>query len=137
MGLGVGIDYGLFLTTRHRQLLMDGMEPHAAAARTVATSGRAVVIAATTVVIAVLGLYASGISFIGHLGLAAALAVAIAAITALTLVPALLGIAGRRIDQLRVRTPVAEGSADHSTSGWAAYAERIGRHPWRYLTAGL
>jgi len=137
MGLGVGIDYGLFLTTRHRQLLMDGMEPHAAAARTVATSGRAVVIAGTTVVIAMLGLYASGLSFIGHLGLAAAVAVAVAAVAAITLVPALLGIAGTRIDSLCVRTPVAEGGADHSISGWARYAERVGAHPWRYLGAGL
>jgi RND superfamily putative drug exporter len=137
MGLGVGIDYGLFLTTRHRQLLLDGHEPRAAAARTVATSGRAVLIAATTVVIAMLGLYASGVGFVGQLGLAAAVAVVVSGLTAITLVPALLGIAGRRIDRLAVRTPVAESGASGPSGGWARYAEQVGAHPWRYLGAGL
>ena len=73
MGLGVGIDYALFLTTRHRQQVMDGADPAEAAGRTVSTSGRAVLIAAATVIIAMLGLYASGIGFIGKLGLAAAI----------------------------------------------------------------
>ena len=139
MGLGVGIDYGLFLTTRHRQQLMEGADPPAAAARTVATSGRAVLIAATTVVIAMLGLYASGIGFIGKLGLAAGIAVAVSGLAAITLVPALLATAGRRIDRITVRTPVAESSATtgQSGDGWDRYAERVGAHPWRYLLAGV
>ena len=93
MGLGVGIDYALFLATRHRQLVMDGTGPADAAGATIATSGRSVLIAAATVIIAVLGLYASGISFIGKLGVAAAIAVAVAALCSVTLVPALLGLA--------------------------------------------
>jgi len=134
MGLGVGIDYGLFLCTRHRQLVMDGVAPDLAATRTLASSGRAVVTAALTVIIALLGLYASGISFIGKLGLAAGVTVTVAALSALTLTPALLGLAGRRIDRIRVRRPAAE-SAEAGT-GWQAYATRIGRHPWRYLIGG-
>jgi RND superfamily putative drug exporter len=134
MGLGVGIDYGLFLSTRHRQLVMDGVAPDLAAARTVSTSGRAVVTAALTVVVALLGLYASGIAFIGKLGLAAGITVVVACLSAITLVPALLGLARRRIDRLRVRRPVAE-TADAGT-GWQAYAARIGRHPWWYLIGG-
>jgi putative drug exporter of the RND superfamily len=134
MGLGVGIDYGLFLTTRHRQLVMDGVRPDLAAARTVSTSGRAVITAALTVVVALLGLYASRIGFIGRLGLAAGITVVVAAVSAITLVPALLGLAGRRIDSLRVRRPVAE-SAETGT-GWQSYAAGIGRHPWRYLISG-
>lgn len=137
IGLGVGIDYGLFLTTHHRQLVMDGMEPAEAAARTMAGSGRSVLIAGCTVIIALMGLYASGISFIGNLGLAASLTVAVAVLTALTLVPALLGLFGRRIDALHVRRPVAENSADGGENGWHRYAEWIGRHPWRYLFAGV
>jgi len=138
MGLGVGIDYALFLTTRHRQLVMDGVEPAEAAARTVAGSGRAVLVAAVTVVIAMLGLYASGIDFIGKLGVAAAITVAVAALAALTLVPALLGLAGTAIDRRRVRTPVAEAAVDGSRDTfWHRYALRVGRHPWLHLAGGV
>jgi RND superfamily putative drug exporter len=137
MGLGVGIDYALFLTTRHRQLVMDGYHPVEAAAHTVATSGRAVVTAATTVMLAMLGLYASGVSFIGKLGLAAATTVGVSGIAAITLVPALLGAAGRHIDRLHVRTPVAESNPGGGETGWHRYAERVGGHPWRYLVSGL
>lgn len=137
MGLGVGIDYALFLTTRHRQMLMDGHDPVEAAAHTVATSGRAVITAAVTVMLAMFGLYASGLAFIGKLGLAAATTVGVGAVAAVTLVPALLGAAGRRIDRLHVRTPVAEQSAGSGESGWHRYAERVGAHPWRFLISGL
>ncbi len=143
MGLGVGIDYALFLTTRHRQHVLDGRTPDQAAGRTVATSGHSVLIAATTVVIAMLGLYASGVSFIGKLGLAASITVAVAGLAAVTLVPALLGLAGRRIDRVKVRRqPVAEsaGGGPGESGGddfWHRYAHRIGRHPWRFLIGGV
>jgi RND superfamily putative drug exporter len=142
MGLGVGIDYAVFLTTRHRHHLMSGSDPIEAAADTVATSGRAVLTAAITVVIAMLGLYASGIAFIGKLGLAAAITVAVAGLAALTLVPALVGIAGRSIDRLHVRAPVAEAGpalpgGDGAADSWHRYARSVGAHPWRYLLAGL
>ncbi|HTZ93764.1 MAG TPA: MMPL family transporter [Streptosporangiaceae bacterium] len=135
MGLGVGIDYALFLTTRHRQLVMDGTDPVEAAALSLAGSGRAVLVAALTVVIALLGLYASGLTFIGKLGLAAGITVSVAALGAITVVPALLALAGRHIDQIRVRRPVAEASGEHA--GWQRYAERVGAHPWSYLLAGV
>jgi RND superfamily putative drug exporter len=133
MGLGVGIDYALFLTTRHRQHVIDGADPADAAAATVATSGRAVLIAALTVIIAMLGLYASGVGFIGSLGAAAGIAVAVAALSALTLAPALAGLAGRNIDRVHLRRTAAESSA---AGGWQRYAARVGAHPWRYLLAG-
>jgi RND superfamily putative drug exporter len=135
MGLGVGIDYALFLTTRQRQYLIDGEDPTSAIQRTLAGSGRSVVVAAVTVVIAMLGLYASGISFIGKLGLAASITIAVAALSALTLVPALLGFAGERIDRLHVRTPVAE-PANHQ-SPLHRYTAAIARHPMRYAIAGI
>jgi putative drug exporter of the RND superfamily len=114
---------------------MDGAEPADAAGRALATSGQAVLIAAGTVVVALLGLYASGITFIGKLGLAAGLTVAVAALGAVTLVPALLGLAGRRIDRLRVRRhPAAEAQA--GPGGWQHYAERVGSAPWLFLIAG-
>jgi putative drug exporter of the RND superfamily len=135
MGLGVGIDYALFLTTRHRQHLIEGDDVISAVRRTMAGSGRSIVIAATTVVIAMLGLYASGIAFIGKLGLAAAITVAVAALAALTLVPALLAVAGSQIDRWHVRTPVAE---PHNTDGpLHRYTARLERHPWRYALSGI
>jgi RND superfamily putative drug exporter len=138
MGLGVGIDYALFLSTRFRRYVADGADPVEAAGTTLAGSGRAVLVAAVTVVVALLGLYASGVSFIGRLGLAAGIAVAVAAIAALTLTPALLGLAGRRIDRWHVRTPVSEPRADaEGDDSWRRYAALVGRRPWLFLLAGL
>ncbi|GHJ48257.1 membrane protein [Catellatospora sp. TT07R-123] len=135
MGLGVGIDYALLLATRYRRFVADGMAPVDAAAAAVARSGRAVVVAAVTVVVALLGLYGSGLQFVGRLGLAGGIAVAVAAVAALTLTPALLGLAGRRIDRWRVRPPVSEptGTAD----SWQRYATLVGRRPWLFLLGGL
>jgi len=134
IGLGVGIDYAVFLTTRFRQDLREGHRPHAAVARTSATSGHAVLVAAVTVAVALLGLYASGLTFIGKLGLAASIAVVVAACASLTLVPAALGLVGRHIDRVRVRRPVAETSGERDD--WHRYAEFVSRHPARFLAAG-
>ncbi len=135
MGLGVGIDYALFLTTRHRQRLIEGDDVITAVRTTMAGSGRSIVIAATTVVIAMCGLYASGITFIGKLGLAAAITVTVAALSALTLVPALLALAGSQIDRRHVRTPVAE--PNNPDGPLHRYTERLERHPWRYALSGI
>ena len=136
IGIGVGIDYAVFLTTRYRQRIIDGSDPVAAAGFCTTTSGRAVLLAAGTVAVAMLGLYASGIVFVGLLGLAAVFGVVTAAIGAVTLVPALLGLAGRRIDKLKVRkVPVAETGS--SGDSWHKYAALIGRLPWLFLVGGL
>ncbi len=136
MGLGVSIDYALFLSTRHRQQVQDGVEPATAAARTNDASGSAVLVAAATVIVALLGLYASGLAFIGKMGLAAGIGVAVGAVAAVTLVPALLGLAGRRIDVARVRPPVAEPAPEQS-GGWRGYARTVSRRPWLFLVAGV
>ena len=135
MGLGVGIDYALFLTTRHRQQIIDGADPAEAAGRTVATSGRAVLIAAVTVIIAMLGLYASGIGFIGALGVAAAIGVAVGALGALTLVPALLGLAGRRSTGSGCAVPSPRRRP--VTQAGPGTPRSVGAHPWRFLVAGV
>jgi RND superfamily putative drug exporter len=97
LGLAVGIDYALFILTRHRQHLADGLAPREAAARAVATAGGAVAFAGTTVVIALVGLAVVGIPFLTIMGLGAAVTIVIAVCIALTLVPALLGFAGARL----------------------------------------
>ncbi|HLI59468.1 MAG TPA: MMPL family transporter [Solirubrobacteraceae bacterium] len=135
MGLGVGIDYALFLITRHRQLLIDGEDSDTAIRRTMANSGHSLVIAGSTVIIAMLGLYASGISFIGKLGLAASITVAVAMLAGLTLVPAMLGFAREGIDRFAVRRAVAEPIDE--TGRLHAYTHAVARHPWRFALSGI
>ena len=119
LGLAVGIDYSLFITSRHRQNLVDGLAPEDAAARAVGTAGSAVVFAGITVVIALAGLAVVNIPFLAVMGLAAAGTVAVAVLVAITLLPALLGFAGNRVLPRKLRhtathaatpaTPAKEG----------------------------
>ena len=97
LGLAVGIDYALFILSRHRSQLHQGMDPETSAALAVATAGSAVVFAGATVVIALVALVVVGIPFMAAMGLCAAATVAVAVLIALTLVPALLGFAGARL----------------------------------------
>src|SRR5213592_824117 len=102
IGLGVGIDYALFIVTRHRQHLHEGMSVVDSAGTANATAGQTVLFAGTTVVIAILGLYLAGIPAIAMMGVATAIVVAVAMVAAITLLPALLGFAGTKIDKLSI-----------------------------------
>jgi RND superfamily putative drug exporter len=97
LGLAVGIDYTLFVVNRHRAQLATGMDAEESAARALATAGSAVVFAGLTVMIALAGLFVAGMSFLTTMGIAAAGAVGLAVLIALTLTPALLGFAGDRL----------------------------------------
>ena len=131
IGLGVGIDYALFIVTRHRTGLKSGMSPRDAAVRALNTSGRAVLFAGTTVCIALLGMLVLRISFISGLGIAAAITVLFTVAAAVTLLPALLGFLGMRVLSRRERRRLAAaGPAPDGTSGaWARLAAFIQRHP--------
>ncbi|MER6797677.1 MMPL family transporter, partial [Amycolatopsis mediterranei] len=97
IGLAVGIDYALFIVSRYRHELSIGRDPEEAAGRAAGTAGSAVVFAGLTVIIALAGLTVIGIPFLGQMGVAAAVTVAIAVLIALTLLPAILGFAGARV----------------------------------------
>ncbi len=123
LGLAVGIDYALFILSRHRDQLRDGMGAEESAARSVATAGSAVVFAGLTVMIALAGLAVAGIPFLTTMGLAAAIGVAVAVAIALTLLPAMLGFAGERLrPKPRTRAEdralsVSKGAPAHSAAG--------------------
>jgi RND superfamily putative drug exporter len=97
IGLAVGIDYALFILSRHRSQLANGVEPEESAATAVATAGSSVVFAGITVIIALLGLLVVGIPFLSAMGVSAAAAVLLAILVSMTLLPALLGLAGKRL----------------------------------------
>ncbi|GHJ05979.1 membrane protein [Micromonospora humidisoli] len=112
LGLAVGIDYSLFITSRHRQHLLEGLTPEEAVGRAVGTAGSAVLFAGATVVIALAGLAVVGIPFLTVMGLAAAGTVSVAVLVAITLAPALLGFAGRRVLPRKLRNAPPAGATE-------------------------
>ncbi|MGW6194897.1 MMPL family transporter [Kribbella sp. NPDC055110] len=108
LGLAVGIDYSLFISSRHRSQLGEGMDPEESVARATATAGSAVLFAGATVVIALAGLSVVGVPFLTAMGLAAAATVLTAVLVALTLLPALLGFVGNRVLPRKLRKAPTE-----------------------------
>nr|WP_249776761.1 MMPL family transporter [Leifsonia sp. C5G2] len=111
LGLAVGIDYSLFIISRHQSQLKAGVPPEESAARSVATAGSAVLFAGITVIIALAGLAVAGIPFLTTMGIAASVAVGVAVLVALTLTPAMLGFAGARLTPGRRAARKAEKAA--------------------------
>ncbi len=131
VGLGVGIDYALFLVTRHREQLARGMTIDESIGRAVATAGQVVVFAGGTVVIAILGLAVAGIPFVTAAGVAIAIVVLIMVLASVTLLPAFLGLAGTWINRLGPRRSAArEGAA--AGSGWRRWGDHVARHARAY-----
>jgi putative drug exporter of the RND superfamily len=136
IGLGVGIDYALFIVTRHKLQLKDGMELRESVARATATAGGAVVFAGFTVVIALCSLAFAGIPLVSTLGFTAAIAVVIAVAAATTLLPAMLGALGPRINSLRVQLGKTHPD-DAEPHGWTRWARGVADRPWRSAVAAL
>jgi RND superfamily putative drug exporter len=152
LGLGVAVDYGLFLVSRHREQLDTGMDVVSSAVQAEGTSGAAIVVAGTTVVISILGLYVVGVSFVGALGLAAAIVVAVTMLAALTMVPAMMGVVRGNVrslpDRLRARRQhvtireqarqTAEATeAQHEHSAFARWGRMVSNHPWPWGVASV
>ncbi|WP_159469861.1 MMPL family transporter [Streptomyces caniferus] len=131
IGLGVGIDYALFIVTRHGKGLRAGLPVHEAAVRAVSVSGRAVVFAGATVCIALLGMLILRLSFLNGVALAASLTVVLTVAAAVTLLPALLGLIGMRALSRRERRRLAErGPRPERPTGIAArWSGFVERHP--------
>lgn len=134
LGLGAGVDYALFLAARFRERLRAGDDPATAAAAATSSTGTAVVTAGAIVVVSICGLYVTGITIIGRMGMAAAIVVAVAALTTVTLVPALLRLVGRRMLPKAERTAApaavpATGEADAEGRRARRLAGRVARRP--------
>ncbi|MGA4990210.1 MMPL family transporter [Nonomuraea bangladeshensis] len=134
IGLGVGIDYALFLLSRHRRLLAQGVPVVESVRRTVASSGGAVVFAGGTVIIALSALLLAGFPLLATLGWVTGISVVAAVLTSITLVPALLGLLGHRVNALKVPGLRTGGSGG---GGWAGLGSWVARRPWRVLLASV
>jgi putative drug exporter of the RND superfamily len=131
IGIGVGIDYSLLVLTRFRSAMNQGKDRHDAVVEAVTTAGRSVIIAGSTVVIAVLGLFLTGLPYMYGVAISASLAVLVVMLAAVTLLPALLSYLGPKVDRLRIpflgRTLKAEGNGESPAARWS---HAVQRRPW-------
>jgi putative drug exporter of the RND superfamily len=132
IGIGVGIDYSLLVLTRFRTALKEGKDRHDAVVEAVTTAGRSVIIAGCTVVIAVLGLFLTGLPYMYGVAISASLAVLVVMFAAVTLLPALLSYLGPRVDRLRIPLlgrglSKGEGSRESPAARWS---HAVQRRPW-------
>ncbi len=139
IGLGVGIDYSLFIVTRFRQALHDGATPRDAAAMAASTAGRAVIFAGVTVAISVVGLVTIGLGFITKMGIGASLTVLASVAVAVTLLPAVLALLGHRIDRIKlpfIKTPDDTLAAQQNTAV-AKWGRFVTKRPLLFTLAPL
>ena len=131
IGIGVGIDYSLLVLTRFRSAMHQGKDRHDAVVEAVTTAGRSVIIAGCTVVIAVLGLFLTGLPYMYGVAISASLAVLVVMVAAVTLLPALLSYLGPNVDRLRIpflgRHLKAEGDGESLAARWS---HAVQRRPW-------
>ena len=136
IAIGVGLDYSLLIVTRYRQFLKDGYQVNDAVGMALATAGKAAMFAGITVAIALLGLLLVPIPLVRTLGVAAAIGVGVMILAALTLLPALFGLAGHKIDSFRFPFAFKDTSADPESSFWGKFATHTSKRPWTALIVG-
>ena len=136
IGIGVGIDYALFIVTRFRSSLADGQDPEGAVLTSIATAGRAVLFAGCTVVISMLGMLLMNQPFTAGVAFSAVLSVLVIMAASVTLLPAVLGFAGRNIERLHVPF-VSKTAHVYDTSFWFRWSRFIQRRPWPAAIGGL
>jgi putative drug exporter of the RND superfamily len=136
IGIGVGVDYALFIVTRYRQHLNEGMDPERSTVLAITTAGSAVLFAGTTVVISLLGILLMGFNFVQGIALGGASAVLVTMIASVTLLPAVLGFVGRNIDRFHVPRLRRDESAGRR-SFWFRWSRIIQRRPVPALVIGL
>jgi RND superfamily putative drug exporter len=139
IGLGVGVDYGLFIISRHRSGVKAGLSYEDAAAQAVNTSGRTVLFAGTTVCIALLGQFALGVSFLYGLSISSAIAVALTMATSLTFLPAMLAFLGPKVLSRRERAALAAHgpTTTEATRFWLGWAKLVEKRRGFITVAGL
>jgi len=135
IGIGVGIDYALFVVTRFREELRRGRSVADAIPITLATSGRAVTLSGLTVIIALFGMFLVNVQAFRSMAIGSMSVVAVAVIGALTLIPALLRLLGNRVNALKI--PWLSRQASPGTGFWHQWAMAVMRRPWRYAIACL
>ena len=136
VGLGVGIDYALFIVTRHRETLHGGAGPRTSAVTALSTAGRAVVFAGCTVVISLLGMLLLGLPFIYGLAAGAIAAVVLVMFGALTLLPAMLGFSGTTIDRFGISRFLHRGEGDKKTLSYR-WSRLVQHHSWAFAAVSL
>ncbi|MCS5687474.1 MAG: MMPL family transporter [Acidimicrobiales bacterium] len=136
IGLGVGIDYALFIVTRFREGLADGLTVEDAAGRANATAGLSVIFAGGTVVIAILGLAMAGLPFMTAAAVAVSIVVALMVAASITILPALLGWAGHRVNpkKMRIKQEIRPSSGP---GRWQRWGDHVAKHAWPYMLSTL
>ena len=141
IGIGVGIDYALLVLTRFRSAMKDGKDRHDAVVEAVTTAGRSVMIAGCTVVIAVLGLILTGLTYMYGVAIATSLAVLTVMVASITLLPAFLSYLGPRVDRLRIpflgRAPQAGADKPTASRPAARWSHLVQRRPWPFAIGAL
>jgi RND superfamily putative drug exporter len=137
IGIGVGIDYALFIVTREREGLARGLTVQDSVGRAVATAGQAVIFAGGTVVIAILGLAIAGIPFMTAAAIATSTIVLLMVVLSVTFLPAMLGLVGHRINGLRESTRTAKVGAATNIGMWSRWGNHVANYAWPYLIGGV